>query len=234
MKDFRRTAVGIMTDARIIRESRYLLQSRTDGSVESRHYDVSDRMDEKREAAAKYDAMLETILNGETRARDCTPDQVINDSVTEDYLTFKQRILDNGEVMTQAYYIRARYKETTIKRWFEQLVLDGTIRKSFERFVFIDPSEAADFEADADFVSDEGYKLFKQKILDSGELKQQKQYVKEGYSDTKIRRWFRRLTAENVIEKSHRFYYLKQPGDTYESTPDQARVSDGLHLQVPG
>ena len=211
MKDFRRTAVGIMTDARILRESRYLLQSRTDGSIESRHYDVSDRMGEKWEAALKYDAMLGKILSGETRSRNCTPADVVKDAVIDDYQSFKQCIINNKEVMTQAYYRRSGYRETTIRRWFEQLVLDGVIRKSFERYVFVDPSTVKSGDNGIDATRDEGYQLFKQNVLDSGKLKQQKQYIEEGYSEKKIRRWFRRLAQENLIEKIHRRYYLKQP-----------------------
>ncbi|AMO57531.1 hypothetical protein GZ77_14820 [Endozoicomonas montiporae] len=64
-KDFRRTATSLLIECRVPREQRYLIQSREDGSIESKHYDHSDRLPEKREALKKYDAFLDKILKGE-------------------------------------------------------------------------------------------------------------------------------------------------------------------------
>ncbi len=63
-KDFRRTATNFLTYLRVPREQRYLLQSREDGSVESRHYDHDDRIPEKRDSAKVYDKYLEQIITG--------------------------------------------------------------------------------------------------------------------------------------------------------------------------
>ncbi len=61
-KDTRTTATSILIRLRIPKEQRYLLQSREDGSVESKHYDHDDRLSEKREAAEIYTAELVRIL----------------------------------------------------------------------------------------------------------------------------------------------------------------------------
>ncbi|MCW7555684.1 tyrosine-type recombinase/integrase [Endozoicomonas gorgoniicola] len=61
-KDIRRTVTNLLIECGIPREQRFLLQSREDGSVESKHYDQSDRLAEKRVAIEKYDALLEAIL----------------------------------------------------------------------------------------------------------------------------------------------------------------------------
>ena len=63
-KDLRRTATSLLTRLRIPKEQRYLLQSREDGSIESKHYDHDDRLPEKREAARAYTAELERIIEG--------------------------------------------------------------------------------------------------------------------------------------------------------------------------
>ena len=63
-KDIRRTATNLLIECRVPREQRFLLQSREDGSIESKHYDHSDRLPEKREAMRQYDAFLERILKG--------------------------------------------------------------------------------------------------------------------------------------------------------------------------
>lgn len=63
-KDIRRTVTRLLTDCRILREQRYLLQSREDGSIESKHYDHDDRIPEKRDAAKIYDHYLEQIITG--------------------------------------------------------------------------------------------------------------------------------------------------------------------------
>ena len=63
-KDLRTTATSLLTRLRIPKEQRYLLQSREDGSIESKHYDHDDRLPEKREAARIYTAELERIIEG--------------------------------------------------------------------------------------------------------------------------------------------------------------------------
>ncbi|CAM3467727.1 tyrosine-type recombinase/integrase [Parendozoicomonas haliclonae] len=64
-KDIRRTATNLLIESRVPREQRFLLQSREDGSIESKHYDHSDRLPEKREALKRYDALLGKVLKGE-------------------------------------------------------------------------------------------------------------------------------------------------------------------------
>lgn len=63
-KDLRTTATGLLTRLRIPKEQRYLLQSREDGSVESKHYDHDDRLEEKWDAAMIYDDCLQKIISG--------------------------------------------------------------------------------------------------------------------------------------------------------------------------
>ena len=63
-KDLRTTATSLLIRLRIPMEQRYLLQSRENGSVESKHYDHDDRLSEKRDAARKYTAELERIIEG--------------------------------------------------------------------------------------------------------------------------------------------------------------------------
>ncbi|MGI9280514.1 MAG: hypothetical protein ACR2PX_12950 [Endozoicomonas sp.] len=79
-KDLRRTCTRLFTDQRVLKEHRYLLQSREDGSVESRHYDHDDRLDEKRDVAKIYDDYLSSILNGEST---CDEDRTVVE--LEDY-----------------------------------------------------------------------------------------------------------------------------------------------------
>ena len=61
-KDIRRTATRLFTDCRIPQERRFLLQSRSDGSIESKHYDHDDRLPEKSDTAEIYDKYLGQIL----------------------------------------------------------------------------------------------------------------------------------------------------------------------------
>lgn len=63
-KDLRRTATHLFTDCRVLKEHRYLLQSREDGSVESKHYDHDDRLPEKRDVAKIYNDYLSRIIEG--------------------------------------------------------------------------------------------------------------------------------------------------------------------------
>ncbi len=63
-KDIRTTATNLLIECRVPKEQRYLIQSREDGSIESKHYDHSDRLPEKREAIKQYDAFLGRILDG--------------------------------------------------------------------------------------------------------------------------------------------------------------------------
>ena len=63
-KDLRTTATSLLIRLHIPKEQRYLLQSREDGSIESKHYDHDDRLLEKREAARLYTAELERIIEG--------------------------------------------------------------------------------------------------------------------------------------------------------------------------
>ena len=64
-RDIRTTVTNLLIECRISREQRFLIQSREDGSIESKHYDHSDRLPEKREAMKRYDAFLNKILKGE-------------------------------------------------------------------------------------------------------------------------------------------------------------------------
>ena len=64
-KDIRTTATNLLIESRVQQEQRFLLQSREDGSIESKHYDHSDRLPEKREALKRYDALLDKIVKGE-------------------------------------------------------------------------------------------------------------------------------------------------------------------------
>lgn len=64
-KDIRRTATNLLIECRVPKEQRFLLQSREDGSIESKHYDHSDRLPEKREALEQYDAHLDQILKND-------------------------------------------------------------------------------------------------------------------------------------------------------------------------
>lgn len=57
------TSVRLFTDCRVLKEHRYLLQSRQDGSAESRHYDHDDRLPEKRDVAEIYDDYLGKIID---------------------------------------------------------------------------------------------------------------------------------------------------------------------------
>lgn len=81
-KDIRGTATRLFTDCRIPREQRYLLQSREDGSIESKHYDHDDRLPEKRDAARIYDKYLEQIIS------DTVPDKLVD---LEQYRQLKGR-----------------------------------------------------------------------------------------------------------------------------------------------
>ena len=63
MRDFRRTATRMFTDCRVPKEQRYLLQSRQDGSIESKHYDHDDRLAEKRDVAKIYEDYLDRIIS---------------------------------------------------------------------------------------------------------------------------------------------------------------------------
>lgn len=134
LKDIRRTATGIMTGARIIKEHRYLLQSRSDGSVESRHYDVSDRMDEKREAAEKYEAMLKQILNPQA-SQPRNNGSEVSPVTTDSYSDFKQIIVSTGTLKTQRGYIRDGYRDRQVRGWFKQLETDGLIKKEGQNFI---------------------------------------------------------------------------------------------------
>ena len=62
MRDIRRTATRMFTDCRVPKEQRYLLQSRQDGSIESKHYDHDDRLPEKRDVAKIYENYLDRII----------------------------------------------------------------------------------------------------------------------------------------------------------------------------
>ena len=252
-KDFRRTCVSIMTSARIIKEHRYLLQSRSDGSVETKHYDVSDRMDEKEEAAEKYDRVLNRILYGMDEnpypynlkllkvgtSKELTmPPKFVGNkktTMTDNYKEFRQHILDTRELWCKEHYIRDGYSNRKMRRWFRQLLADNVIAKQGRRYVlkplnqFIDnysEPKSRDLKAE--------YDLFKAQILNEGRLKSQVSYIMDGYSDRKVKQWFKQLKADDVIEKSGQRYQLKQPGDTNGYTPDKDSLSKNLHLQVPG
>lgn len=78
-KDLRRTAARLFTDCRVPQEHRYLLQSREDGSVESKHYLHDDRLPEKRDFAKVYDDYLGRIIEGTANEE---PDNVIQFKAT--------------------------------------------------------------------------------------------------------------------------------------------------------
>ena len=63
-RDIRRTVTRLLIDCRIPQEQRFLLQSREDGSIESKHYDHDDRLPEKRDSAKIYDRYLEQVITG--------------------------------------------------------------------------------------------------------------------------------------------------------------------------
>lgn len=63
-RDLRRTATRLLIDCRIPKEQRFLMQSREDGSIESKHYDHDDRLPEKRETATIYTRYLEKVITG--------------------------------------------------------------------------------------------------------------------------------------------------------------------------
>ena len=81
-KDIRGTATRLFTDCRVPKEQRYLLQSREDNSIESKHYDHDDRLPEKRDVARIYDNYLGQILS------DTVPDKLVD---LEQYRQFKGR-----------------------------------------------------------------------------------------------------------------------------------------------
>ena len=62
MRDIRRTATRMFTDCRVPKEQRYLLQSRQDGSIESKHYDHDERLPEKQDVAKTYEDYLNRII----------------------------------------------------------------------------------------------------------------------------------------------------------------------------
>lgn len=197
IKDIRRTAVSIMTRARIIREHRYLLQSRSDGSIEARHYDVSDRMDEKREAALKYEAILNTILQD---VEGMQPKKPLMDT----YEGFVGMIREVGELSSQKQYIREGYCRSDVKHWFNRMLSDGIIEMYGRIYVmkgFVDKNEQRLMKK---HLKDKRYREFRQKIENSGELLTQEAYRVEGYSTLLIRRWFRLLKAEGVIVRQGR------------------------------
>ena len=65
VRDIRRTCKNLLIDAGVDRESRNLIQIHQLTGVDYRHYDRHDHLPEKRAAMAKYDALLESILNSE-------------------------------------------------------------------------------------------------------------------------------------------------------------------------
>ena len=228
MKDFRRTATSILTRARIIKEHRYLLQSRTDGSIESKHYDVSDRMDEKREAAEKYEAVLNEILKDRE-----LPDKAPIDS----FEGFREMVLDSGELRHITDYVREGYKKGDVRQWIRKMLSAGEVEMYGRVYVlkgFNDQNEKRLMDKRR---KSKEYKAFRKEMLNSDDpkLPTQWDYAKgKPVSRKMVGYWYKIMQDEGIVEKVGRRYHLKQPGDTYESTPDQARVSDGLHLQVPG
>ena len=63
-KDIRRTATNLLIEAGVRQEHRYLVQSRSDGSIETRHYANSNRLTDKRKALKAYDDLLGRIISG--------------------------------------------------------------------------------------------------------------------------------------------------------------------------
>lgn len=249
VKDFRRTCVSIMTRARIIKEHRYLLQSRSDGSVETKHYDVSDRMDEKEEAAERFDRVLNRILYGVDdnpypynlkllkKAEATIPRFISNPepTITDNYREFRQHILNTRELRCKEHYIKDGYSNRKTRRWFRQLQDDNVIAKEGRRYVlrpldqFVDNySEPKPKDLKAE------YESFKTHVINAGSLKSQVSYIMDGYSDRKVKKWFKQLRAEGIIKKVGQRYHLNQPGDTYGYTPNQTSVSGNSPLQIPG
>ncbi len=202
MKDFRRTATSIMTRSRIIKEHRYLLQSRTDGSIESRHYDVSDRLDEKREAAEKYDAMLVSILEDKGEL----PKKPVIDS----YAGFRDMVVESGKLHIIKDYVREGYRKKEVQQWVRQMLADGIVEMYGRMYVlkgFGDQNEKKLIEK---HLKRKDYKDFKKVLIEAGVLKSQEAYIIDGYSNLKVKRWFRLLKVEGVIERAGRAHIFSQ------------------------
>ena len=139
----------MMTSARINKEHRYLLQSRSDGSVETKHYDVSDRMDEKEEAAERYDRILNRILYGVDenpypynlkilqRKEEAISEFIScrEPTIAKSYRTFRQHILNTRELMCKEQYLKIGYRRRKLNKWFRQLQEDNVIAKEGRRYV---------------------------------------------------------------------------------------------------
>ena len=64
-KSIRDTAKSLMIDAGVDRETRNLIQSHQLTGVDYEHYDRHEHLPEKRVGIAKYDKLLNSLLNGE-------------------------------------------------------------------------------------------------------------------------------------------------------------------------
>ena len=203
MKDFRRTATSIMTRARILKEHRYLLQSRTDGSIESRHYDVSDRLDEKREAAEKYDAMLSSILEAE--GSEAATEKPVLDS----YEGFRDMVMEAGELRPIKEYVREGYRKTEVQQWVRRMMSEGEVERFGRLYVLKGYSKDSEKRFLARHLKRKDYQSFRNQVQESGVLKSQREYVESGQSNVKIKRWFKLLKVEGIIERHGRGHRLK-------------------------
>ncbi len=240
IKDFRRTCVSIMTSARIIKERRYLLQSRTDGSVESIHYDVSDRMDEKQEEAAKFDAMLDRILYtdghkkteyGDSTVINCIKEmnnpslsfvEPIKPRLTDSYREFRQDILETRRLKCREAYVRDGYSNRKMRRWFRQLEKDQVIKKQGRRYVLRPASDFRD-NLTEEVINNLSYETLKQEILDTGKVRSQVDYILEGYGDKRVQRIFKALVSEGILVKVGQTFMVKA-GSEIKAMDHEART----------
>ena len=204
MKDFRRTATSIMTKARIQQEQRFLLQSRKDGSIESKHYDVSDRIDEKREFAEKYDVVLAGILEGKANIPKKPP--------IDTYEGFRNMVLEQEELRPIKEYVREGFIKKEVQQWVRQMLSKGEVERYGRLYVlkgFNDDNEKRLMERCR---KSSEYKSFRKEMINScsNKLPTQIEYAKgKPVSRRRVGYWFRLMQAEGIIEKIGRRYHLK-------------------------
>lgn len=204
LRDFRRTATSIMTRARIIKEHRYLLQSRTDGSIESRHYDVSDRMDEKREAAERYETVLNQILENDKAYSNKAP--------IDSYEGFREMVLENSELRDIKDYVREGYRKKDVQQWVRQMMAADEVEKYGRLYVLKGFKHQNEKRLMEKRKKTKEYKAFKKEILnsDSYKLPTQWDYAKnKSVSRKMVGHWYRIMRDEGIVEKIGRHHYLK-------------------------
>ena len=229
---FRKTANSILTDAGVVREHRYLLQSRSfRNDVEEDHYS-DQRLKEKREASEKYSGLLEKILTDDGCIKDR---EGLIESKLFSYDSFKLQVIESNEIDIQKNYIRYGIPKRQVYRWFKKLEDEGIITKVKQRYVMSSSSYVATQKAGSlprqQLLT---YEDFRNQVLGSVGLRAKHAYTTIGYSQRKINSWFDKLQAEGIIEKVDQRYQLKQPGDSNGHTHDQDGLSASLSLQVSG